>query len=139
MPDFKRDGLCPKVLHFMEYALERGDLPVAVTDLNSPLSTLAQVIGYENLFLWMYEEPALIRDLMELFTNVFIQWVIQQKTLTGEPLNSASALQGVWSPKGTGVWISDDDLVSMGAELYAEFIVPEYQKLFDTPCLRLAE
>jgi len=129
-PNLTQDGLCPQVLRFMEYAMENGDLPVALTDLNSPMSTLAQVIGYENLFTWMIEEPDIVRELMALFTDTFVDWVKLLKNLTGEPLDSANALQGVWSPKGTGVWISDDDLISVGAELYAEFIVPEYRKLF---------
>ena len=130
IPDFTCDGLCPKVLRFMTYALENGDLPVALTDLNSPLSTLAQVIGYENLFVWMYDEPAMIHELMAMFTDAFIAWVKLQKQLTGEPINAANALQGVWSPEGTGVWISDDDLVSINAELYSEFVVPQYKRLF---------
>ena len=129
-PNLTKDGLCPQVLRFMEYAMENGDLPVALTDLNSPMSTLAQVIGYENLFTWMIEEPDIVKELMALFTDTFIDWVKLLKNLTGEPLDCANALQGVWSPKGTGVWISDDDLISVGAELYAEFIVPEYRKLF---------
>jgi uroporphyrinogen-III decarboxylase len=130
LPDPARDGLMPKVLQFMDYAGEHGDLPVGPTDLNSPLSTLSQICGYENLFVWMYEEPNLVHDLMSLVTEAFISWVKVQKQHTGEPMDSSNGLQGVWSPKGTGVWISDDDCIAMGAELYAEFAAPCYKKLF---------
>jgi hypothetical protein len=130
MPDPARDGLLPKVLYFMDYAGEHGDLPVGPTDLNSPLSTLIQICGYEKLFVWMYEEPALVHELMELVTEAFILWVKEQKRHTGESMDASNGLQGVWSPRGVGVWISDDDLIALGAELYAEFAAPCYQKLF---------
>ena len=129
-PDPHRDGLMPKVLRFIEYARTNGDLPVGPTDLNSPLSTLAQVCGYENLFIWMYDEPSLVHELMDMVTEAFINWVKLQKEYIGEPLNQSNGLQGVWSPEGVGIWISDDDNVSVGAELYGEFVVPYYNKLF---------
>jgi len=44
-PDFENDGLMPKVFHFMEYAAKHGEIPVAYTDLNSPLCTAAQMCG----------------------------------------------------------------------------------------------
>jgi hypothetical protein len=80
----------------------------------------------------MYDEPELIHDLMDMITEAFILWVQKQKQHAGEPLDASNGLQGVWSPKGVGVWISDDDLVSVGPDLYAEFVVPCYRKLFAT-------
>jgi hypothetical protein len=130
MPDPMRDGLMPKVLRFMDYAREYGDLPVGPTDLNSPLSTLAQICGYENLFVWMYEDPKMVHEMMDLVTEAFINWVKIQKEHAGEPLDASNGLQGVWSPKGVGVWVSDDDLVSISPDMYEEFVVPYYRKVF---------
>ena len=130
-PDPNQDGLMPKALSFIEYARKHGDLPVGPTDLNSPLCTAAQICGYDNLFVWMYEEPNLVHDLMEMITEAFIKWVKLQKEYIGEPLNQSNALQGVWSPEGIGVWISDDDLVSVSPGLYEEFVVPYYSRLFN--------
>ena len=39
--------------------------------------------------------------------------------------------QGVWTPRG-GIWLSDDDLVVIGPELYEEFVVPCYSRIFTT-------
>ena len=70
-PDFERDGQMPTVLRFMEYAVKHGEMPVGLTDMNSPLCTAAQLCGYDNLFVWMYEEPNAIHDLMALICESF--------------------------------------------------------------------
>ncbi len=57
MPDPYKDGLMPKVLKTIDYAVENSDLPVGLTDMNSVLSTIIEMCGYENFFYWMYDEP----------------------------------------------------------------------------------
>lgn len=131
IPDFEKDGLMPKVLKFIDYARKNSDLPVGLTDMNSPLCTAAQLCGYEKLFVWMYEEPEAVHQLLNTITETFIKWVKVQKEHIGEPLDRSNGLQGVWSPKGVGIWVSDDDLVSMNPELYEEFIVPANSQVFD--------
>ena len=44
-------------------------------------------------------------------------------------MDSSSGLQGLWSP-AAGIWLSDDDLVTIGPEQYEEFIVPHYSRIF---------
>jgi hypothetical protein len=129
-PDPYRDGMMPKVLEFIDYAKKHSDLPIGLTDMNSPLSTLTQMCGYENTFYWMYDEPQAICDLMGLITESFIEWVKVQKEHSGHSLDETGGLQGVASPKGVGVWVSDDDLVSVTPSLYEEFVVPYYSRLF---------
>jgi uroporphyrinogen-III decarboxylase len=130
MPDPYKDGLMPRVLEFIDHAVKNSDLPVGLTDMNSPLSTACQLCGYDKIFLWMYDEPKLIHDLMSIVTDAFIDWTTLQKKHIGEPITSSNGLQGTWSPKG-GVWVSDDDLTLLNAELYEEFVVPHYSKIFD--------
>jgi len=130
MPDPNRDGWMPKVLDCIEFARTHSNIPIGPTDLNSPLCTLMQLCGYDKAFLWMYDEPTLIHYLMGTITDAFIDWVKIQKDYIGEPLVSSNGLQGVWSPDGIGVWVSDDDLVSINPELYEEFVVPYYSKIF---------
>ena len=131
-PDPYQDGDMPRVLNFMEYARQHSDLPVGLTDINSPLCTAAQLCGYDNLFVWMYEEPEAVHELLANISEALIRWVKLQKEIIGEPRDQSNGLQGVWSPKGNGIWLSDDDLVSIGPELYSEFIVPEYSRIFET-------
>lgn len=130
LPDPYKDGLMPRVLEFIDYARAKGDLPVGLTDMNSPLCTVAQMCGYDRLFIWMYEEPSAVHHIFEIVTEAFIEWVKTQKKHIGEPLNRSNGLQGVWSPEPVGVWVSDDDLVSLGPDLYKEFVVPYYSRIF---------
>lgn len=132
LPDPNSDGLMLKVLEYIDFARKNSDLPVGLTDMNSPLCTAAQMCGYENLFIWMYEEPAAVHELFDIIAETFINWVKLQKQHIGEPLNRSNGLQGVWSPKGVGVWVSDDDLVSMSPELYENFVVPINSRVFDS-------
>lgn len=130
-PDPRRDGWMPRVLRFMEYAARYGEMPVGYTDLNSPLCTAAQIVGYDNLFYWMYDEPEAVSDLMDLITESFIDWVKLQREITGEQPGNSNGLQGVWTPKG-GVWLSDDDLVSINSDFYAQFVVQRYRRIYET-------
>ncbi len=129
LPDPYSSGWMPRVIQCMEYAKVHSDLPIGLTDMNSPLSTAAQLCGYENLFIWMYEEPQAVHDLMAIITEALIQWTKLQKEIAGEPLDSSNGLQGLWSPK-SGIWLSDDDLVTLGPEQYEEFVVPHYSRIF---------
>lgn len=132
MPDPEKDGLMPRVLAAIDYARAHSDLPVGLTDMNSPLCTIAQMCGYENLFIWMFEEPEAVHELFDIVTDAFIHWTKVQKNHIGEPLDMSNGLQGIWSPKGVGVWVSDDDIVSMSPDLYEEFVVPRYSRMFQT-------
>ncbi len=124
LPDPGRDGWMPRVLDAIDYALAYSDLPVGLTDMQGPLDTIGQMCGQAQLYQWMYREPKAIHDLFDLVTTAFIEWVKVQKERIGEPLDASNGLQGVWSPKGIGVWESDDDLVLVDARLYEEFVVP---------------
>ena len=129
-PDMYKDGQMPTVIRFIEYAAKHSEMPIGLTDMNSPFSTLCQVCGYENVFIWAYEEPELLNDLMSMMCETFTDWTRLQKQISGEPLNMSSGLQGIWTPKG-GVWMSDDDLITIGEDFYAEFIAPHYAKVFE--------
>lgn len=129
LPDPEKDGWMPRVLRFMEYGVKHGEMPVGLTDMNSPLCTAAQICGYDNLFCWMYDEPEAVHELMSMICEAFTHWVKLQRELCQETPGEAHGLQGVYTPRG-GVWMSDDDLVSIGGDLYDEFVVPHYQKIF---------
>jgi hypothetical protein len=129
-PDPERSGIMPRVLETIQRALDAGSLPVGLTDMNSPLSTIGQLCGYDKLFYWMYDDPKAVHALFDLVTDAFIVWVNKQKALIGEPMDASNGLQGTWSPKGVGVWASDDDIILLNPELYAEFVLPRMNRLF---------
>lgn len=129
LPDSGKDGWMPRVLDAIDYAAAYGDLPVGLTDMQGPLDTLGQLCGQSQLYQWMYSEPGMIHDLMQLVSQAFIEWVKVQKAHIGEPLVCSNGLQGAYSP-GCGVWESDDDLVLVDAGLYDEFVAPYVSQIF---------
>ncbi len=130
LPDVENDGWMPRVARFMDHAARHGEMPVGLSDLNSPLSTALQVCGYENFLCWMYEEPHAVEDVMAVVTEAFIQWVRFQKRVAGEGAGWSNGLQGLYTPVG-GVWLSDDDLVNIGPAFYQRFVLPHYRRIFD--------
>ncbi len=131
LPDPQHDGWMPRVLDAIDYAVARNDLPVGLTDMQGPLDTIGLMCGQAQLYQWMYREPAMVHELFDSVTTAFIEWVKVQKQHIGEPLDASNGLQGVWAPKGIGVWESDDDLVLVDARLYEEFVVPCVSRIFE--------
>lgn len=131
MPDPSRDGLMPRVLETAAYMRGHGPYPVSLTDTQSPLDELILMTGHERLYLWMYDEPGMVHDMFDLVTEALIQWVKAQKAVTGEPLTVCYGEQGVWVPPGCGVWLADDEAVNLPPQLYEEFIVPCYSRIFE--------
>ena len=129
MPDFSKDGLMPKVLDTIRYFQKNSEIPIGFTDNHGPLTLAVQVVGYENLFYWMYDYPKQIHKLMDLLSDTLIAWVTHQKELIGEPLNHCFGNQGIYVPEGVGVWFSDDDCVILPESLYREFVVPYNEKI----------
>lgn len=129
LPDPTQDGWMPRVLDSIDFAVSMQDLPVGLTDMQGPLDTVGQMCGQAQLYKWMYSEPKMIHELMDLVTTAFIDWVMVQKQHIGEPLDQSNGLQGAYSP-GCGVWESDDDLVLVDPGLYQEFVVPYVSRIF---------
>ena len=129
-PDHYADGLMPKVLECIDYMKANSDLPVDFTDCQGPLSTAISLCGPETLFMWMYEHPEAVHDIMEFCTEVLIDWIQVQKKHTGHKVDSGSFPHRIALPEGFGgVWISDDDCVAISAAHYKEFVVPYNEKV----------
>jgi hypothetical protein len=128
--DPERDGLCPRVLATGAWMREHGPYPVGLTDSQSPLDELVLICGHERFYMWMFDEPALVHDLMSVVTESFIAWVKKQKEVFGEAIDACHGEQGVWIPQPCGVWMADDEAVNLPADLYATFIAPYYKKIF---------
>ena len=90
LPDPQRDGLMPRVLEAAAYMRAHGEYPVSLTDSQSPLDERVLITGHERLYLWMYDEPALVHDLVALVSEAFIAWV---------ELNPAAAVALIWAER----------------------------------------
>jgi len=124
-PDPYKDGLMPKVLKAIDYMRKETDLPVSVTDTQGPLSIALSICGVENLFSWMLLQPERAHELMELCTEVLIEWIGVQKNHAGQNIESGAWPHGIYLPEGSGgVWLSDDDCTQLPSDMYKEFVVP---------------
>jgi uroporphyrinogen-III decarboxylase len=124
-PDPHKDGLMPHVLHSIRYFREHSSLPVVFTDAQGPLNIALTLCGVENLFVWAYDYPNLVHELMDLSTEVLIAWIRLQKQCAGQPECSGAFPHSILLPPGFGgVCISDDDCGLMSPRMYREFVVP---------------
>lgn len=131
MPDPYKDGLMPKVLKCIDFMREYSDLPVSFTDCQGPLNIALCLCGVENLFIWMYEYPEYVHEIMDFCTEVLIQWVKVQKRHAGQALNTDAFPHSIVLPEGFGgVCISDDDCTVISPRLYEEFVVPYNSRVF---------
>ena len=129
-PDPEKDGLMPRVLNAIRQMRQGTDLPVGVTDCQGPLTTALQIAGYDRLIYWMHDHPDAIHDLMQRVTDALIEWVTVQKQLAGQEMTDDAYVLGIKIPGGYGgVWMSDDDAVIFGSDLYREFVVPYNSQL----------
>jgi uroporphyrinogen-III decarboxylase len=130
IPDFKSNELSKKVLDTIRFFRESSSIPVGITDMQSTLDCAALIVGYENLFYWMNDNPEDINYLFEVITDTLIEWVKIQKQYNGEKMDFANGLINVKTPDGIGIWFSDDDAVILSPGLYKKFVVEKYRKLF---------
>jgi len=129
-PNPEKDGLMPRVLNAIRTMRERTDLAVGVTDCQGPLTTALQIIGYDKMCYWMHDYPQAIHNLMQTVTDALINWVRVQKEAAGQSMEDDAYVLGIKIPGGYGgVWMSDDDCVIFGPELYREFVVPYNSQL----------
>lgn len=124
-PDPHTDGLMPRVMNTIARMRQASDLPVGVTDCQGPLTTALQIVGYERAIYWMTDHPKAMHELMQRVTGALIDWVRVQKKAAGQSMEDDAYVLGVKIPHGFGgVWMSDDDCVIFGPDLYREFVVP---------------
>ena len=83
LPDPRKDGLMLRVLETIRYFREHSDLPISFTDPQGPFTTALTLAGPGTLFVWLYEYPKAVHELMEFCTEAFIRWIKVQKEEIG--------------------------------------------------------
>lgn len=131
IPDPERDGLMPRVLKYQRYMKENSALPVGITDLQGPLTTANQLMGYDKLIYLMADDPSSAHELMDKVTETLVKWVRTQKETIGEPLMHCAGGHQIYYGENAGIWFSDDDCVVMSSDTYRRFVVPYNSRLLD--------
>jgi hypothetical protein len=131
LPDPHKDGLMPRVLETIRYFREHSDLPISFTDPQGPFTTALTLAGPATLFVWLYEYPKAVHELMEFCTEAFIRWIKAQKQEIGPQRGRCCFPHGIILPEQFGrVWLCDDDCGAISPAQYREFVVPYNARVF---------
>ncbi len=96
-------------------------LPIRIMDFQSPFTTIEQMLGSDLFFLMPYDEPDRLHRLMDVVTDYAIDFFTAQRAAAG-PNCCLGGWPPIWFP--FGIQMSDDNLVNVSPEVYAEFVVP---------------
>ena len=135
MPDLAR-GHSEKVAAWYEFAEEAlgqyeklsRAVHFVVPDPQGPFDLACLVYG-SDILAGVYDEPELIRELLELMTETFVAYHHWAKGITGEPLNRAYHIAGLKLARG-GVRICDDSATLVSPAAYREFVQPYNLRCF---------
>ena len=127
---FNESDLMNRVINTINYFKENSSYPISVTDSQSILDCITQIIGYQNLFYWMKDDPGLVNHLLDLVNNTIRDWTIFQKNLIGEKKDDSNGIISIKPPEEIGAWFSDDDMIILSPDIYEKFIIEKHSKLF---------
>lgn len=113
------------ILETIDYFLEqtRGELPISLTDVQSPLNAACELIGAGNLMIEALENPEGLRGLLEKTALLAREFIDAQL----ERLGSSAAFPGHGFASCRcfgGLGMSDDYSVMLSPDMYADLAVP---------------
>jgi len=123
-PTLKNAKMLNYVLDTVEYfdRETQGRLPIALTDTQSPLDNATLVCDTTFYFMSTFEYPDHIKQLLRWITDLMIE---SSKAQRRRMRNAAQPGHIMWSPPDAkGISISEDNLVMIGPDFYAEFAEP---------------
>lgn len=96
------------------------DYPLAIGGYPHGLfGTLAHLLGYETLFYWYFDEPALLHDMLSTFTDLWIR--VYEEVLAQVDVDHIHFWEDISAGKGP--------MVSL--DLVREFMLPYYKRIID--------
>ncbi|MGV8136759.1 MAG: uroporphyrinogen decarboxylase family protein [Mangrovibacterium sp.] len=114
------------ISYFMDQA--RGQLPVSMTDTQSPLNMIGHLVPLDQFFIDMLIEPEKVTALFDVLADLSIQFNREQLKLIGKAL----VLPGhgfASSSKWEGLGMSDDNAIMISPEQYLELAAPAVEKI----------
>ncbi len=120
-----RDGLLGVVLDFTRFAVKetRGSVPIKMTDLQGPIDVAYLLWESNSFFLALFDAPRAVHHLLEMVTELIIEFVhAQRKEAQGTEFIPCHLQH--YLPWGEGICVSEDLLSLLSPELYREFALP---------------
>lgn len=130
--DPDNSGWGPMVRNAVTMMLEagKGNIPIQITDHQSPYGIATKLLGNEELIYAMYDEPELVHKLMAICTDALIDTArAMQRWLGAENVALNSTLP---IPGEGGIILWDDYVSVINPELYTEFCLPYNKKVYET-------
>jgi uroporphyrinogen decarboxylase len=116
-PDNIRDRLPDNWSELVREYRDR-DYPLAVGGYpNGLFGTLTHLIGYENLFLFYYDKPDLLKDILDRLTDIWI--ALWEEIISDVDIDLANFWEDVSYGKGSMI----------SPQIFEEFVSPYYKKL----------
>lgn len=106
-----------------------GEIPVSVADHQSPYGIATKLLPNEELMYAMYDEPALVHQLMDIVTNGIIDLIETMKGWVGEDLLVTNTYNPI--PKTSGLILYDDYVSVLSPALHKAFCAPYNIRLFE--------
>lgn len=128
--EIKTTKIGSHTLDMIEYFMDqtKGSLPVSLTDMQSPLNMVGNLIPLDQFFLSMMLEPEKVIELFDILSDLSINFNNEQIKLIGNAL----ALPGhgfASSTKWNGLGISDDNAIMISPDQYSELATPSIEKI----------
>ena len=122
MPDPRRDGLMPDFLRGWEYLwenlnptyIEQYGYLDGCASIFGPIETACQVLGYDKLFIALYEKPEIVKSFLNFISDMLINWLKVQEETNG---------------KLKRISITDHVAGEISAEHFEEFYLPYIKKV----------
>ena len=132
VPDFKK-GLADRVNSTQDfyknilnnYSNLKRSIHVGLLDNQGPFNLAGIMLG-DNLYIYLYNNKDVIKELLQLLTEVYIEFSQVQKKLINEPFDTHYYF-GCRLP--SGVKISEDYGLAISPDMYKEFCIPYNEKV----------
>jgi uroporphyrinogen decarboxylase len=117
-PNCRTDGLLPFALKRLEHGrarIEAGGHRIRFATSRGPMNVACYLVGHTELMIGVKTNPDEIHKLLEIVTELIIDWVQLQK----------AAFDSI-----DGVLLLDDLIGFLGEDDFCEFALPHFQRIF---------
>ena len=122
--NFSEVPIMEHTLKMIEYFLDQthGCVPISWSDIQSPLNVALGLVDITGFLMAFYEAPGKVKEILESLSDVVVAFTQRQGILIGDAL--ARPGHGFASSRvGTGIGMSDDNMVMISPQMYEAFCV----------------
>lgn len=134
IPDMRNTGFSKYYLERLKYFYEKteGCVYLSGMDNNGAMSVAMDLIGSEELFISMIEEPEAVTHLLEIINGAIIEETNAAIEIVGDINNMTSTdFFFRWCPEGKKGHTSADLCTAYSPEMFRQFDIPANRRIYD--------